>query len=366
MRAPFIRRISLVEQTVECLREGIRSERWKGHLPGSIKLAAELGVSRRTTRAAVATLVAEGVLAEGGSQGAYAIALPEMNMAAGPRRLRIGLLLQNPLEDEPREVHLRFLRLADRLKSAGHFCEFVRVPPSKNPDKTGHLSKVVKTSAADAWILNRPSLQTVQWFIASKIPAMALGGRSAGLAVASTGIDAEQVLRQIVRRLVGLGHRRIVFLVHPTMLAPTEGPLVRVFREELAAAGVKPGEFNVPVWEETPAGLAGLFDSLYRYTPPTALICLPVGATFGTINHILRHGLRISEDVSLVSLRTDPCLDWILPGVTTAHTRMDETVFFRRTLGWVKSVSTGKPDTRRQLCPAEFIEGDTVGPAKQR
>ena len=40
-----IRRLSLAEQTAAHLREGLRRGRWRGTLPGLVRLAAELDVS---------------------------------------------------------------------------------------------------------------------------------------------------------------------------------------------------------------------------------------------------------------------------------------------------------------------------------
>ena len=56
------RRLSLVAQTVQCLREGMSSGHWTERLPGERELSEQLQVSRRTLRAALAELQRQGWL----------------------------------------------------------------------------------------------------------------------------------------------------------------------------------------------------------------------------------------------------------------------------------------------------------------
>ncbi len=62
-----IRRQSLVEQTTIHLREGFRSGRWIGHLPGVLSLSSELEVSKATLRDALHRLEAEGLVKDRGA-----------------------------------------------------------------------------------------------------------------------------------------------------------------------------------------------------------------------------------------------------------------------------------------------------------
>jgi DNA-binding LacI/PurR family transcriptional regulator len=48
------------------------------------------------------------------------------------------------------------------------------------------------------------------WFSQQSIPTFALAGRRRGIEIASTGPDKVPALRTAVRRLVELGHKRIV------------------------------------------------------------------------------------------------------------------------------------------------------------
>ena len=60
-----IRRVSIVEQTAAHLREGIRTGRWRGELPGVLRLATECDVSKDAIRDALRLLEAEGLVGLG-------------------------------------------------------------------------------------------------------------------------------------------------------------------------------------------------------------------------------------------------------------------------------------------------------------
>ena len=44
------------------------------------------------------------------------------------------------------------------------------------------------------------------------------------------------------------------------------------FLEQLEANGIQTSPYNIPDWEDTPAGLKKVIDSTFKHTPPTALI----------------------------------------------------------------------------------------------
>lgn len=56
------RRLSIAQQTAQHLRDGIRQGRWKGRLPGVVRLSQELGVSTHTLRASLRLIEKEGLV----------------------------------------------------------------------------------------------------------------------------------------------------------------------------------------------------------------------------------------------------------------------------------------------------------------
>jgi DNA-binding GntR family transcriptional regulator len=64
--SPLPVRVSLVDQTVEMIRQLISSQRWTDLLPGEEAMRAQLGISRVTLRKALAELAEQGWITFGG------------------------------------------------------------------------------------------------------------------------------------------------------------------------------------------------------------------------------------------------------------------------------------------------------------
>jgi hypothetical protein len=70
-----------------------------------------------------------------------------------------------------------------------------------------------------------------------------------------------------VRRLVELGHRRIVMLVREERLKPYPASFEQTFLHELTASGIAVGPYNLPVWEDNRSGFHRCLDSLLELHP---------------------------------------------------------------------------------------------------
>ena len=110
-------------------------------------------------------------------------------------------------------------------------------------------------------------------------------------------------------------------------------------------------------------GFQECLESLFRVTPPTALIIDESPFFLAALQFCARKGLRVPQDVSLICTDDDPHFAWFTPEV--AHIRWDRRPVVRRIVRWAANVSRGKTDLRQTLTQAEFVEGGTIGPAKQ-
>jgi DNA-binding LacI/PurR family transcriptional regulator len=250
------------------------------------------------------------------------------------------------------------------VRDDGHDCFVVGTPKGKDPHKTGYLAKIVEMNVADAWVVYKGNLETLLWFQAKGIPTLAMGGRSEGSTLASATFCMKGALRELVRRLAALGHRRIVMISPKSSRHPNFSPLLQAFRGELENAGVKPGGYHTPEWDETPAGLFALMDSLFKITPPTALICWHANSPFGALSWLIGRRLKVPEEVSFFSVNDDPSFGWLLPGLTVAHIKYEESILRRRVRQWLECVATKSPPPLGLIEGAVLRPGDTLGPAK--
>lgn len=343
------------EQVAAHLRGEILRGVWSGVMPGGDKLAAELGIGCNTAEAALALLEKEGLLMNRGSRrGRIVVAHP---VAPGIPSLRIAILYSEAVD---RGLDY-MIDLEHELAVAGH----VKFPALKTMEDLGmdtkRITRMVGATEADAWVVLAGPAELMEWFARRETPTFAMFGRRQGLPIAGAGPDKRRALIEATRRLVELGHRRIVLLARPRRRLPKPGLSEQAFLDELAAHGLPSGDYNLPPWEETPAGFNARLEALFRVTPPTALIIQEAAFFFAALQFLSRWRLSVPDDVSLLCTDNSPDFDWCTPGVS--HIRWESRPLVRGVLKWASNVSRGKVDVRQTEIDAEFVPGGTIGPA---
>jgi DNA-binding LacI/PurR family transcriptional regulator len=351
---PSSRFASVTEQVADHLREGLARGRWQKTMPGRSRLAQELGVSRKTVESALNNLEAEGLLLGRGPGRRRLIRSQERIVER--RGLRVALLASDSID-----LGLGYMiELRHLLEEAGHMPFF--------PDKTlqalgmdvGRVADFVRDTEADAWVVGAGSRDVLEWFSAEPVPALALFGRRSGLPIAAAGPDKAPVYAAVTRHLLALGHRRISLVCCRRRRLPRPGKPESAFLAELESADIPCGEFNLPDWEESKEGFGKIVESLFRHTPPTALILDEPFLYNAAHHHLAKRGLRVPEDVSLICTDADPGFVWCEPSV--AHIRWDYRPVVNRIALWANNVARGKEDRRQTLTKAEFVPGGTIAP----
>lgn len=345
---------SAAEQVAAHLREELLQRRWSGVMPGVHRLAAELGVNRKTADAALRQLEREGLLLPQGAGRRRMIALPG---GLGAPSLRVAILVGEAVDRG--QDHM--VKIQHELADAGHTAFFAEPHMVELGMDVRRIARMVKRTEADAWVVEAGSREMLEWFSTQSAPVFALFGRMRRLPIAGAGPEKIPALAAAVRALIGLGHRRIAMLVRPRRRLPKPGTLEQAFLDDLADHGLPVSDYNLPGWEETIQGFHGCLDSLFRLTPPTALIIDEVPLFAAAQQFLARRRLLVPENVSLVSMDADPSFDWCQPSIS--HLRWDSRPVVRRVVRWVDNVSHGKPDLRQVFTPAEFVPGGTIGPA---
>ncbi|MCE9609705.1 MAG: substrate-binding domain-containing protein [Chthoniobacter sp.] len=352
-----LRRLSIVEQTAQHLREGLRDGRWRGQLPGVIKLAAELSISTHTLRAALRMIEGEGLVAL--SADGRSRHVPEASKP-GKRPLRIGILLYEPLANEGGQSLELYLELHHALEREGFSVFFSEKTQCGLGHDVDRIARYVQKAKADAWVVSAATRSVLEWFTAQPAPALALFGRRDGVRLAGAGLDKRQPFLQATRQLIALGHQRIVLVCRSNRRIPVPGLAERAFLDELTAHSLPSGEFNLPDWEESPDGLRALLVSLFHVTPPTALILDETPLFIAAQQFLVGRNLHVPSRVSLVCTDFDASLRWCRPPV--AHIRWRSAPIIRHIVQWSNAVSQNVTDVRQAEFPAEFVAGGTIGP----
>ncbi len=355
-----LRRQSVAEQCAAHLREGLARGRWREHLPGLARLAAELDVSRDSIQTALRQLEAEGLLVARGRGRSREIS-PQGRAA---RSLGVGILCYLAPHQEAPQITQLLVQLERHLETAGFEVRFAPKTQVELRHDLRRLVRVVRAHPADAWIVVSGSRTLLRWFSRQPLPCLALFGRAHGLPIARVGPDKVSAYAAGTRALIDHGHRRIVLIVRRPRRKPVPGNVERAFLQELARHGITTGPYNLPDWTETPAGLTALLDQLFSVTPPTALIVDETPLLFAVMNYLVRRGIKVPAQVSLMTTDFDVSLAWSRPMI--AHIRWSEGLVIRRALRWVHAVRRGVVDRKVRYSPAVFVPGDSIGPAPPR
>lgn len=220
------------------------------------------------------------------------------------------------------------------------------------------VARFVNRTPADAWVVFVGSRPVLEWFARQPIPSFALLGRGTNVDMAGLTVSKTSAMSEILHRLAGLGHRRIVLMTPEERRKPEPGALERHYLSELESLGIQPGPYNLPDWKSEPKAFHARLESLFAHTPPSAILFdVPVLFT-GALLFFNRRGLRIPDDVSTVTLDNNPSFAWHDPKPTHLDTHPQKWV--SKVMRWVGNVARGKQDRRKTTVSAELVDGGTI------
>ncbi|MCA1808694.1 MAG: substrate-binding domain-containing protein [Kiritimatiellia bacterium] len=352
-------RQSLIMQTAKALRQGISRGVWRKHLPGERVLAKQLTVCRPTVRFALDVLEREGwITAAHAGRNRAIIRRPRQFRKVADRRV---ILLYNELLHS---MQFRVLSVVNalrrRLEMKGIKLD-VRMYPDVKPSRMGRaLQRIVDEQPASAWILTRASLEIQQWFAGRNLPVLINGTCYPGVALPSFATDHRAVCRHAAGLFLGKGHRRMV-MPAARVRAAGDDESEDEFRSALMRQRSKDVRCRILKFDGSRRDLLLKLDELYReWQPPVAVLCALAAHALTVFCHARQSGLRVPEDVSIVSRMHDPMLTWTCPVIS--HYREDIDLLEKKLSSLVLNlVDNGQlPPKDWRLVP-EFEPGATVG-----
>lgn len=157
-----------------------------------------------------------------------------------------------------------------------------------------------------------------------RVPTVLLNTLSTKPTVAPAVVPDEiEAGRAAARLLLAAGHREIHLIgagpepedVPPGGVAGVER--LAGIREVLAASGLRPASGHLCDDWLPPIGWRATRDLLVRHPTPGAIICFNDRLAFGTYQALQEAGLRIPDDVSVVSFDDYPMAEWLRPGLSS-------------------------------------------------
>lgn len=354
-----IRRLSVSEQTAEHLREGFQTGRWSGRLPGVWKLSKELGVSRDAVRAALRLLEEQGVINHGGAGRSRDIR--KDSSILDRRLLRVGILLPSPMEKDNAHTHEVIFAIRQAIEALGHVCFIAPKSSVQLNHRVDRIRQYMMDCRADAWVVYSASREVLEMISANSFPAFALGGQPLGLPMASSRADLTVPIRACVDTLVRHGHQSIVLISPPLWRPPALHASAQAFLERLKHHGiVSDTHYNLPDWDNTPAGLNILLKALFFATPPTALLVLEPELIGPLLVFLAERGLRVPDQVSVVNLLPDPVQSFY--PFSLAHFKWPIQQHVKQAVRWVNTLVRGEADHKQYTVEPTFVEAESIAP----
>ncbi len=353
----LLQRKSLVSQTVDILRTGLRGGSWPEHLPGELELCQQLQISRTTLRAALAVLTREGWLSS--SQGRRRAVLKRaVRGQSSPPSRRVVLLTPEPPHRLGTFAMYWMDDLREHLAETGCHLEVhtSRVCFSARPEAA--LERLARDLRPAAWVLYLSTEPMQRWFSARALPCAVAGSRHAEMQVHSVDVDYQAIGQHAAAQFLSRHHRRLLVLAREGGFA---GDLKTLEGAQAACARVDGASVRAALHDSTVAGITRVLAQEFRApSPPTAVLVANSAFVLTALGWLARSGLAVPGEVSLIARDSEPFLDFVVPSV--ARYVLPPTRFARSLSRVVLALARGDVvRTLDQRLEPEFIPGETLG-----
>lgn len=170
--------------------------------------------------------------------------------------------------------------------------------------------------------------ELVQKFIQRGMKFVLLDQMLPGVESPAIHYDSRAGAKMAVEHLVEMGHKRIAFAT-TSLVRFTRTEIYKGYRDALVAAGLPAGGELVYECAINKAGRGSDYelnigrqiaaDFIKDGCPATAILCINDMVAVGLIQSLVRNGIRVPEDVSVIGFDDIPIAAAFLPPLTTVH-----------------------------------------------
>ncbi|MEU8263857.1 LacI family DNA-binding transcriptional regulator [Micromonospora sp. NPDC048999] len=200
------------------------------------------------------------------------------------------------------------------------------------------------------------------------VPLVLIGRTENPTGLSYVDIDFDHTVRDAVDHLVGLGHRRIVYVNHSAAaLAHGYGPALRTrdaFTAAMAGYGLEP--VMIPAEDSAAGGRTALGAAFARAPDLTAVLAMNESAVFGILGALAGRGLSVPDDVSVVSMVTSPQVAELATPALTAMTSPGSALGRIAVEALLRHLDTGSGEIHQQLLPCTLEVRGSSGPPRTK
>jgi DNA-binding LacI/PurR family transcriptional regulator len=285
--------------------------------------------------------------------------------ALASRRTRIVALVYPAIEHQLGASGMEFIASAARTAAEEGY-HLVLWPVSND---AGELTELVGQGLVDGVLLMEVQLEDarVEVLQATRTP-FALIGRTADLTgLLYVDIDFERTVQRAVDHLLGLGHRRLVLVSGSQADASfrSYGPYVRAaaaYRRIARERGFEPVALECD--QNTDGGRAMAAQILSTRPETTAILVLNEFAAPGLVSGLLRRGVRIPTDLSVLSMLTSTEVSRSVDPSLTVMSSPGPELGRLGVQALLRSLE-GAPPLPPTLLPGTLVPGESTGPARE-
>lgn len=353
---------TVASQIAAQLRAELGQGAWRGWLPSERVLSRAVRASRNTVRSALEQLKADGLIEPVRGRGNRILSLVKPASAHAHAKT-VGVLIPEPIGRLRPLIALWIDELKDLLIEEGYRLRIHEGRQYYQTNPARALERLAGQNIHSAWVLTLSSEAMQRWFARRHLPCLVAGSTFPDVSLPHYDLDYRAICRHAAGVLLRLGHRRLALLNRESRRAGDVdselGFLEGVRGSSRADASVEVAYHRDDV-ESVARALKRLLD---RKNPPTALLVCNSYAYLSAASLLAQRGLRVPQNLSLISRDDDPFLASLAP--TPARYIVDPHTFAKKMLGALLQLlhrgAALRPQT--QLLPKFTAGGSTAAPA---
>lgn len=353
-------RPSLVAQVADIVRREIKNGEWGEFLPGELELCSRLKVSRPTLRSALETLRRDGLIEVSQGRRRRIVARDRARVTSRESKI-VGVIASIPYHTLSAFSLFLLNELQTHLHDAGYKLEVHANARFSHANPTRALESLSEQLQPAGWVLIGPTKGVQRWFFARQHPVLVLGGTDKGFELPCLGVDYRAVTRHAVGMYLNRGHHRVGLMIPEGPEEIGENPTKQGFLEGFSRAeGSTAYQPHIVAHNATVEGIrAALNTAMKSNAPPTGLLISRPKHVLTAMSHLMNSGIRIPDDMSIISLGNDPVLDEMTPRIARYVINWD--AYARRAARLtIQMVTQGALPPRQILLMSQFQDGATL------
>lgn len=326
---------SVGEQVADELIRRITVGYYTHALPGEVPLAAELGVSRTALRDGLARLQQLGVIRKSKGYPSY---IQAEHLAPPESTGREVVILANDVQPTPYSNSVLVLLQKELMSNGIHTECIIGTRFSKK-----RIDAIIRARPGRVYALFGSTPRLQREFADRNVPVLVIGTSHAGDALPCVDADYRPIGAHAIGLLRAQGYQRVLVVSSGRSL-PGDVTTLESLQREAATAAMPIEILHI---RQTTAFAARLASAIRSSRLRTAVFVSKMPQTIHCLMALLAQGLRIPDDVGVLSRDYHPLYNSISPVVCCYDCKTETTV--RRTVNTLAKMTRNQPIRHAQL-----------------